>query len=128
MGYSKLKGITPSVLLIIGTLIWIIGIEVVTQISTGVSFWDPMGPGFAVIAPFLGAVIALIGYGATKKSPKRAREPISPIKKNTVKTQRDMHTQHSFKFCPTCGEKIAEINQRYCVNCGYDLKNYPSEI
>ena len=127
LGYSKLKGVTPSILLIIGTLFWIIEFEVLNLVSSGVSFWDAMSPGFAVLAPFLGAVISLIGYGATKTISKSPREPITPIKKTTEKTQAEVYNQRSFKFCPSCGEKIAEINQRYCVNCGYDLKNYPGE-
>jgi len=124
LGFAKQKGVVPSIILIIGALIWIIGFEVYSQISTGASFWDFMGPGFGVIAPFLGAVVTLIGYAAVKTSPKRPQEPVTPIK-STIETQVNTYAPHSLKFCPSCGEKIAEANQQYCINCGHNLKNYP---
>ncbi len=119
------KWIKPSILLIIGALIWIIGFEIYTQIETGISFWEYINPGFGVIGPFLGAVLSLIGYAAAKMSPKLPKEVITLTKPEAPTPYDYSQVPHSFKFCPTCGEKVVDTNQKYCINCGFNLKSFP---
>ncbi len=127
-GITGKKWITPSILLIVGALVWIIGIEISTQIDVGMSFWEYINPGFGVIGPFLGAILSLIGYAAAKMSPKRPKEVITLKESESLAPYDYSQVPHSFKFCPDCGEKVVDINQQFCVNCGFNFKSFPTSL
>jgi hypothetical protein len=114
-----------SILLIIGTIIWPIGLEITSLIDYGSSFWTYIDPGFGVIGPVLGSVLSLIGYGAYRMSPKRTQEMITPMKRKfIVQPQQDTPVSHSFRFCPSCGDRIIQADQQFCINCGFNLKRF----
>ncbi len=123
------KWISPSILLIIGSLIWIVGMEIYSQIDIGLSFWTFISPGFGVIGPFFGAIITLIGYAVIRSKPKQPREVITPqvgqeIHPYKIQQQpSSLHPQESpivkqaIKYCIRCGEKNLK-ESLYCIECG----------
>lgn len=120
--------VAPSILLIIGTIGWMVGMEINTQVFYGISLWAYISPSFGVIGMFLGGAVSLIGYGVSKMSPKETREVIIPMKKEFVRPENGISQPSEvgvFKFCPECGYKIMSKEQRFCTNCGFELKGVP---
>jgi len=121
------KGLTPSILIVISTIAWIISIEVV-YMSGGMSFWNLTSPGFGVIGMFLGSVITIIGYAVSKQGLKRRRDiefmPKQSIGMKTVSTP--IPVGSTLNFCPECGQKTADFSQRFCMKCGIEFTKIPS--
>ncbi|MFX1504369.1 MAG: zinc ribbon domain-containing protein [Promethearchaeota archaeon] len=119
----------PSAALIIGIIVWMVGMEINAQISVGISLWSNLSPGFGVIGMFLGGIIALVGYGVSKRMPTRqTSEVIIPMKKEFPLQDEAFDKAGEaplFKFCPNCGYKIANPNNQFCTNCGFELKGLP---
>jgi hypothetical protein len=130
MDFAKKKSwLSLSILLIIGTIIWMVGIEVFYRATAfGISFWGYFNPGFGIIGIFLGAGLTIIGYGVSKMSPRQPREVILPMKK-AFPTPRKSFGEASeatpFKFCPNCGHKIVNVYNRFCTNCGIEFRAIP---
>ncbi len=103
-------------------------------------FWDIYEPGFAIIGPFLGAVLAIISGVASKtiktdvgptKIPE-VREFITKTTQTPLQTSIPMSTPTStptsaptishINFCPECGQNIIPKGSKFCMNCGFELK------
>ncbi|MFX0039020.1 MAG: hypothetical protein ACFFCY_14915 [Promethearchaeota archaeon] len=124
--------LAPSILMMIGTIAWIAGMEINGRIFYDFSLWSVVDPGFGVIGLFLGGILSIIGYGISKMKP---REAILPMKEQfmgpTISQSSVSATElgtTSFKFCPNCGDKLMQANQKYCVNCGFELKDVSEVI
>jgi predicted RNA-binding Zn-ribbon protein involved in translation (DUF1610 family) len=134
-----------GIMMIIGTIIYIIGIDI-TMMNLAEyqylqifpppallpNFWSVYSPGFATIAPFIGAALSIIGGIASKTI--KPREVILPMKKELMAPKREIgvtgdeiskSTLTSFKFCPNCGHKIISQEHRFCTNCGFELRGIP---
>jgi len=121
------KGLTPSILIIISTIAWIISVEVV-YVSGGMSFWAFTSPGFGVIGMFLGSIIPIIGYVVSKQGIKRRRDlDFIPKKSVGMKSVSIPITVGSaLNFCPECGEKTADFTQSFCMKCGFEFPKISS--
>lgn len=124
------KWLGASISLIIGTIIWIAGIEINGQIYSGISIWSIINPGFGVIGMFLGAILAIIGHAVSKMSHKQPRDLIVPKKIPFVSSPVSKPIETSvesrsttFKYCPNCGDKFTIPDQKYCGNCGFEINN-----
>ncbi|MFX1417569.1 MAG: zinc ribbon domain-containing protein [Promethearchaeota archaeon] len=131
--------IAIGIIMIIGTIIYIIGIDITMMnyveyqllqiIPPPIilpNFWDVYSPSFAIIAPFIGAAICIIGAIASKAS--KPREVILPEKKEFMKYEKIVISSgetETFKFCSNCGYQIYRQEQRFCTNCGFELKGIP---
>ncbi len=125
-GVSGVGWLSPSILMMLGTIIWMVGLEIYSQIYSGLSFWTYIDAGFGVIGPFLGAGLSIVGYGVSKMSSKRTQEMIIPMKQGFTSPHISINAAHSFRFCPQCGEKRQQADQHFCINCGFDLKSFPA--
>jgi len=71
----------------------------------------------------LGIPLLLIIFG-TKKKRKwityLGQKPIIEQQELITTTSTSTISAHS-KFCPECGSKIGDLNQKFCVNCGKEL-------
>lgn len=136
MGIVKRAGwLIPSILLIIGTISWMIGMEINSNIFYGMSLWTYINPGFGVIGMFLGGAVSIVGYGVSKMKGPRREEIFIPMKKEFITPENEISipkkeiskpTLTSFKFCPNCGQKIISQEQRFCTNCGFELRGIPN--
>ncbi len=119
--------VAPSVFLMIGTIIYIVGLEINTYNIGGFSFWSNINPGFGVIGMFLGGIVSLIGYGVSKMSPRQATDIFVAKKTEFMRSEKEIHPTPSsiFKFCPMCGYKIVKTDQKFCVNCGFQFVTEP---
>ncbi len=136
-----------GITLIIGSIIFIIGIDITMNNFIDYLFYDPYdlyfyipdfwtiySPGFAIIGPFLGAVLAIISGVASKTikldvGPTWTPEVKSFISKTTqtprpmpMSTSTSAPTPNQIKFCPECGQKIIQKGSKFCMNCGFELK------
>ena len=118
------RGLTPSILIIVSTIAWIISIEIV-YMSGGMSFWGLTSPGFGVIGMFLGSALTIIGYAVSKYGSKQRRDVEFIPKKYTVmkSVSTPISVGSTFNFCPECGQKINSVTQRFCMKCGFELQN-----
>lgn len=116
-----------AIVMIICTIGWMVSIEVVWEGYP--SFWDVMDPGFCVFGLFIGSGISITGYAISRKRPLIRRIIILP-KKGLPSTSQPSttHIQKSktaqIKFCPECGNKVITEDQKFCINCGFNLKNF----
>lgn len=62
----KSRGLGPSILIIVSTILWMITIEIAFIGPVSISFWNTYNSGFGVIGMFLGAIVAIIGYGISR--------------------------------------------------------------
>jgi len=84
--------------------------------------WDVYNPGFAVIGPFIGAIIAIIG-GIAIKTIKPREKPIRIQElKKFIATMPEENKIVSFKYCPECGQELFHKEGKFCSSCGYELK------
>jgi hypothetical protein len=127
---DKSKWLGASISLIIGTIFWIVGMEINGQISAGVSIWSVINPGFGVIGMFMGAILAIIGHAINKISPRQPKDIIVPKKtpfiSSTVRKPIELSAESdvpSFQYCPKCGDKFLRPDQKFCGNCGFEIKN-----
>jgi uncharacterized protein (DUF983 family) len=112
-------------------IIGIIGLVFVFLFSFMFGFHSSYWPPLRNVAYIIGSVIALsipillIVFG-TKRIRKWNRifkaQPISPPSQITITTPPSVQTTSVQKrFCPECGVKIPDPNQKYCVSCGSEI-------
>ncbi|MHA2038200.1 MAG: zinc ribbon domain-containing protein [Promethearchaeota archaeon] len=125
--FGNSKGLTPSILIIISTIAWIVSVEFV-YMSGGMHFWTVTSPGFGVIGMFLGSSISIIGYAVSKRGPTQRGEvefiPKKDIIAQSVSTS--IPVGNTLNFCPECGQNLAKFPQRFCMNCGFEFKKISS--
>ncbi len=126
--------LAPPILTMGGTIGWIVGMEIISQ-SYGISLWSMVNPGFGVIGMFLGSIVSIIGHGVLVKVPKRPAEVIVPMKEQfmrpSISQPGELATESgipSVKFCPMCGDKLIRLDQKFCSNCGFEIKSAPEAV
>lgn len=84
--------------------------------------WDIYQPGFAIIGPFIGGVLAIIG-GIASKTIKPGEKPISiqEMKKYIIKMPGE-NKMGKFNYCPECGQELFHKEYKFCSNCGFELR------
>jgi hypothetical protein len=126
--------ILMGIILIIAPIIYIIGINITWRnllesqlgpLPSDYNIWSIYNPGFAVIAPFIGAALSIMGSIASKVI--RQREIIIHTRQKQGKVVTKIPIgQHSYKinFCTECGHQILYTGSRFCTNCGKKLKTW----
>ncbi len=136
--------IALGILLIGGTIFYIAGTELgyfvyhIINYATPDSFWQGGLPSFAVIGPFIGGGLSILGFIIGKSIGKVEEVEITPISKDEpplVKEEPPVREEiapivsepievpHGINFCPVCGEKIPDLEAKFCPGCGYNLKS-----
>ncbi|MFX1391199.1 MAG: zinc ribbon domain-containing protein [Promethearchaeota archaeon] len=128
--------IALAILLIGGTIFYIAGSEAAFYIYTMIhymmpgSFWQGGIPSFSVIAPFIGGGLSLLGYiiGKAKGEEETEIKPLpkeEPTPSEEVVAPAPISAEEApgINFCPVCGEKIPDLDAKYCPGCGTDLKS-----
>ncbi|MFX1315563.1 MAG: hypothetical protein ACFE9T_06830 [Promethearchaeota archaeon] len=136
--------IALGILLIVGVIYFIAGVETGVAIywyrqyetyygytPEWVSFWNDYdyNPGFAVIAPFIGGGLAILGailgktvgrqVGVAKPAAiPRVEKPV-PVAPTPPSTPAE--EPKDYRFCPECGAKIMYKESRFCGSCGYEI-------
>lgn len=130
--------IALGILLIGGAIYFIAGTAVGFAISRmielditeWVRFWGNRSPGFAVIAPFIGGGLAILGAilgktigkqeGISKsKAVSQVEKPVT-MPETPALTLSTTHEQDKvIRFCPECGTKIEQIGGAFCSVCGF---------
>jgi uncharacterized paraquat-inducible protein A len=88
----------------------------------GLRFWEVFNPGFGVIGPFLTVVFAFIG-AATFRYYSNRREDLFPSKMESFERKEPIEKLvKGVRFCPECGQGNISETQRFCMNCGFDLR------
>ncbi|MFX1321817.1 MAG: zinc ribbon domain-containing protein [Promethearchaeota archaeon] len=136
--------IALGILLIGGAIYFIVGVEIGVAIHwfnefetygytpEWISFWNDYdyNPGFAVIAPFIGGGLALLGaiigksigkqegIGKPKAAPK-VEKPV-PVAERPAPTPTPVTEEAKVvRFCPECGTKIEQADSTFCSACGH---------
>jgi len=136
--------IALGILLIGGAIYFIAGVEIGVAIHwfnefetygytpEWISFWNDYNynPGFAVIAPFIGGGLALLGaiigksigkqegIGKPKAAPKV--EKPAPVAERPAPTPTPVTEEAKVvRFCPECGTKIEQADSTFCSACGH---------
>lgn len=122
---GALTWLFSAIAIIISTIAWMVAIEIV-YIFESMSFWLEVNPGFGVIGPFIGASLALVGFGVSKIGAKE-REPIQVPEEIRVPKIPQVEAQKIqgmpiVKFCPMCGYKVEREEHRFCRNCGFAIR------
>jgi hypothetical protein len=133
-----------GILLIGGTIVYIAGTELgyfiyrIIHMVPPVSFWSGGIPSFAVVGPFIGGGLSILGYIIGKTAGVKEEVEIKPISKAepvevrqepkimeevTLTASEPVVKTHMVNFCPVCGEKIPDIEAKFCPGCGYNLKS-----
>ncbi|MFX1315558.1 MAG: zinc ribbon domain-containing protein [Promethearchaeota archaeon] len=124
-----------GILLIAGAIYYIAGVEIgfaTYMYNEGatehVSFWTDLdyNPGFAVIAPFIGGGLTLlgaiigkaIGRGEVISKPKAVPEVEKPIPLVETPTPAPEEIK-VVRFCSECGTKIEQADATFCAVCGH---------
>jgi hypothetical protein len=120
--------IIASIIYIIATdITWMNFIEYVYLEAYGYvpplrNFWSAFDPGFAVIAPFIGGFLAILGSIASKyikprEAPIFVGERKGPITKTPIG-----ETPRRIKFCSECGHQLLYEGGQFCSHCGKLIK------
>ena len=125
-----------GITLFVAPIIFAIGIDITTRnyiefmigsLPPGYNFWDVYNPGFAVIAPIIGAILSIVGSIASKKM--RTRELYDSKPNYITQKQGGMITKtpigqvsRNIKFCSECGHQLLYDGARFCPNCGEAIK------
>ena len=122
-----------GIMMIIASTIYIIAIDIAwmnlwehvygPSYPTYPTFWDTFDPGFAVIAPFLGASFSIVGSIASKTMKPRELPIFSIQKQGRIKTKIPIgEISRKIKFCLECGHQLLYDGARFCQNCGKSIK------
>jgi len=85
-------------------------------------FWDIYDPGFAVIAPFLGSGLSIIGSIASKTIKPR-EQPIFVGERKGIITKKPIgEILHQINFCSECGHQLLYGRSKFCSHCGNELR------
>ncbi|MFX1410980.1 MAG: hypothetical protein ACFFA6_11545 [Promethearchaeota archaeon] len=136
--------IALGILLIGGAIYFIAGVEIgyaiywYRELETygytpeWISFWNDtiLNPGFAVIAPFIGGGLTILGaiigktvgkqVGIVKPAATPAIEKPAPVAQ-TPPPITPVEEPKEFRFCPECGAKIMYKESKFCGSCGYEI-------
>ncbi|MFX0145141.1 MAG: zinc ribbon domain-containing protein [Candidatus Hodarchaeota archaeon] len=136
--------IALGILLIGGTIFYIAGTELgyfiysMINFMIPASFWAGGIPSFAVIAPFIGGGLSILGFIIGKSAGKEEEVEIKPISKEEFPVMKEepkvsevleppvyesIETPQTVNFCPVCGEKVPDAEAKFCPGCGYNLKS-----
>ncbi|MFX0030167.1 MAG: zinc-ribbon domain-containing protein [Candidatus Hermodarchaeota archaeon] len=86
-------------------------------------FWDNFDPGFAIIAPFIGAGLSILGSIASKTIKPREVPFYTRPKQGGIITKTPIgQISHKINFCPECGHQLLYDGSRFCSYCGNELK------
>ena len=80
----------------------------------GYPFWQVFSPGFGVILPFIGAILAVIGVGVFLYSLKQRETMIKQYTPVSVPLG-------NLNYCPQCGFRLVKPDLNFCTNCGFKL-------
>lgn len=84
--------------------------------------WDVYDPGFAIIAPFIGAVLSIAG-SIVSKTIKPREGPIFVGEKKGIITKKPIgEISHQINFCSECGHQLLYSGTKFCSHCGNELK------
>ncbi len=124
--------IVMGISLIIAPIIFIIGIDYTIMayleyqlgpIPPSVDFWDVYDPGFAVIAPFIGAVLSIAGSIASKKMQPREVPILARQTQGGIITKTPIgQVSHKINFCSECGHQLLYDGSKFCSSCGKAIK------
>jgi hypothetical protein len=125
-----------GLLLIMASIIYIIAIDITMMnyakyqieeiygyVPPGMpDFWDVYEPSFAIIGPFIGAGLSIIGSIASKSIQRRevdilVRESKEPIIKTPIG-----EISRRIKFCSECGNQLLYEGGQFCSHCGKEIK------
>ncbi|MFX1278807.1 MAG: hypothetical protein ACFFA3_05270 [Promethearchaeota archaeon] len=139
-GRAELKNreklwIIIGIILVIASIIFIIGINItwinllesqLGPLPPDYTIWNLYNPGFAVIAPFIGAALSILGSIVSKFIRQRGVIIHTPIFKKQI--QRGVITKtpigqisKKINFCPDCGHQLLYNRSNFCTNCGKSL-------
>jgi hypothetical protein len=130
--------IALSILLIGGTIYFIASVEIGVAIynfnqydaTEWVSFWGDYRVGFAVIAPFIGGGLTLLGailgktigkqefIGKIKAVP-QVKESVPVVETSAPTATSSIKEAKVVRYCPECGTKIEQIGSAFCSVCGF---------
>lgn len=128
--------IVMGIAMIVVPIIYIIGIDITMMryveyqleqiygyVPTGLpDFWDVYDPGFAVIAPFVGAALS-IGGSIASKMIKPRELPIFVKQKQGIITKTPIgQISRTINFCSECGHQLLYSGNRFCSHCGNEIK------
>jgi uncharacterized paraquat-inducible protein A len=124
--------IIMGIIMIVAPIIFIIGIDITTlnyieymigPIPPGYNFWSVYDPGFAVIAPFIGAVLSIAGSIASKKIQPREVPIFARQTQGGIITKTPIgQISHKIKFCSECGHQLLYDGASFCPHCGKAIK------
>ncbi|MFX1278808.1 MAG: zinc ribbon domain-containing protein [Promethearchaeota archaeon] len=124
--------IAMGIILIVAPIIFIVGIDITTinyleylmgPAPSGYNLWDVYDPGFAVIAPFIGAALSIAGSIASKVIKQREAPIFKKQIEGGVITKTPIgQTSKKINFCSECGHQLLYDGSRFCTNCGKELK------
>ena len=124
--------IVMGITLIIAPIIFIIAIDYTIMayleyqlgpIPPSLDFWDVYDPGFAVIAPFIGAVLSIAGSIASKKMQPREVPILARQTQGGIITKTPIgEISHKIKFCSECGHQLLYEGAKFCPHCGEAIK------
>lgn len=83
--------------------------------------WDVYEPGFAVIGPFIGAILAIISGAASKTIKPREEAFITEDFKKAITKIPTEGNVAQIKYCPECGQKILFEARKFCTYCGFEF-------
>lgn len=124
--------IVMGVVMFVAPIIFIIGIDITSinyiesqlgPLPPGLGFWDVYDAGFAVIAPFIGAVLSIAGSIASKKMKPREAPIFVRQKQGGIITKTPIgQISHKVKFCSECGHQLLYDGAKFCPHCGEIIK------
>ncbi len=123
--FKKFIALLGGILMVAFSIIFIIWVEVEWKLYSGDTY-DYLGttihykfsPGFGVIAPIIGGVIAIASFFMPEAPPRERKAPVVPTEpKETAQPQAVPPSQ--VRYCPNCG---AEVPGEFCPSCGTVFK------
>jgi len=97
--------------------------------QSGLPAFSPLSvAGVAGVVIVLIAVAVVLRGRRRKPSASSPGEPVKPEAKPTTPPEAvelEMSTRKKFVFCPECGEKLPDLNAKFCPFCGARLRLQP---